>query len=328
MKMLEGLKPHGQYNEHMGCVKRCLEYLGQDTSLPWLFGGTTNAFVLNMNDTVFVDAALAWASETLFELAPNLGFKRDGVVHDPGRGEISSPERFLQAQRAAWDFVRTKIDRGIPCYGWELSYIPRYYVINGYTTDEANGDAGYYYSGKSEDPCPWDKLGTFDVRVVAVHSIELCDAAPDEQVVREALSAVLDRIERPDGWASMPHYTTGLAGYAVWADALESGRAILDGAVYINQVWLEAREMAVAFLQEAQDRLPHRSRAPLREAEARYSVVRDKLRALYEMHPGRPGDQMDWTSTFSSPGGAALVRKAAAAERKGVDSLRNVVETL
>jgi hypothetical protein len=50
----------------MGCVKRCLEYLGQDVSLPWLFGGTTNAFVPNMNNTVFVDAALAWASETLF----------------------------------------------------------------------------------------------------------------------------------------------------------------------------------------------------------------------------------------------------------------------
>jgi hypothetical protein len=59
MKILEGLTGHRQYNEHMGCVKRCLEYLGRDTSLPWLYGGTTNAFVLNMNDTVFVDAALA-----------------------------------------------------------------------------------------------------------------------------------------------------------------------------------------------------------------------------------------------------------------------------
>ena len=163
--------------------------------------------------------------------------------------------------------------------------------------------------------------------MVAVHSIELCDPAPDEQVVREALSAVLGRVERPDGWASGPRYTTGLPGYAVWADALEKGRANLDGAAYINQVWLEAREMAVAFLQEAQDRLPSNSRAPLRDAEAHYTVVRNKLRALAQLHPEGPGNA-DWTSNLHSPGGATLVREAAAAERKGVGSLRDVLETL
>jgi hypothetical protein len=325
MKVLEGLTGHRQYNAHIGCVKRCLEYLGRDTSLPWLYGGTTNAFVLNMNDTVFVDAALAWASERLFELAPNLGFKREGVVHDPGRGEATSPDLFRQKQREAWEFVRNKIDHGIPCYGWELWHIPRYYVITGY--DEESDPGSYISAWESGTPCPWDKLGTFDVRGVAVHSIELCDPAPDEQVVREALTAVLDRIERPDGWANGLRYATGLPAYAVWADALEQGRANLDGAAYINQVWLEAREMAVAFLREAQDRLPPRSRAPLREAEAHYAVIRDKLRALAEMHPERHGNE-DWTSTLTSPRGAVLVRQAAAAERKGVGSLKDVVESL
>jgi hypothetical protein len=312
----------------MGCVKRCLEYLGQDLSLPWLFGGTTNAFVLNMNDTVFVDAALSWASEALFELAPNLGFRRDGVVHDPGRGEITDPDLFRQKQREAWEFVRSAIDRGIPCYGWELWHIPRYYVIHGYTTDGAGGEAGFYYAWKPQDPCPWDRLGTFDVRAVAVHSIEPCDPAPDEQVVRAALTAVLDRVERPDGWSGTSRYTTGLPGYEIWANALESGRANRDGAAYINRVWLEAREMAVAFLQEAQGRLPARSRAALRAAEDHYTVVRDRLAALLQMHPERPGEQVDWQSTFTSPGGAALVHEAAAAERKGVSSLRAVVESL
>jgi hypothetical protein len=200
-------------------------------------------------------------------------------------------------------------------------------VINGYTTDGADGQAGFYYAWQPKDPCPWDKLGTFDVRVVAVHSIEPCDPAPDEQVVRDALTAVLDRVKRSDGWVSMPHYATGLPGYAMWADALEQGTANRDGAAYINQVWLEAREMAAAFLQEAEDRLPMRSRAPLRQAQAHYAAVRDLLRALAQMHPERPGHE-DWTSTLSSPRGAALVRKAADAERKGVGGLRDVVEIL
>jgi hypothetical protein len=46
------------------------------------------------------------------------------------------------------------------------------------------------------------------------------------------------------------------------------------------------------------------------------------------MHPERTGDQVDWQSTFSSPQGAALVRETAATEREGVNSLREVVETL
>jgi hypothetical protein len=327
MKVLEGLKPNRQYNEHMGCVKSCLDFLGREISYPWLYGGTTNAFVLNVNDTVFVDAALAWASETLFDLAPNLGFVRDGVKHDPGRGEPTAPDIFTPKQREAWEFAQGKIDRGIPCYGWELWHIPMYYVIDGY--DEGTDDqppSFHYIWGEKSGLCPWDKIGTFDVRHVAVHSIELCDPAPDEQVVRKALTAVLERVERPDGWASGPRYTTGLPGYSVWADALEQGAAILDGAAYINRVWLEAREMAVAFLREAQDRLPIHSRAPLREAEAHYAVVRDKLHALSRMHPERR--ETDWQSTFTSPAGAALVREAAAAERKGVASLSKVVASL
>jgi hypothetical protein len=126
-----------------------LDYLGVDVSFPWLYGGTGNAFAINMNDTTFVDAALAWDTQSLFERAPNLGFTRGGFTHDPGQGEDTSAELFLEAQRQAWDFVRAAIDRGIPCYGWELSHVPSYWVINGYD------DVGYYYSGwESGGPCP------------------------------------------------------------------------------------------------------------------------------------------------------------------------------
>ena len=72
MQMLEGLQWRRRYNEHMGCVKGCLEYLGMEMSFPWLYGGTGHAFVLNMNENVFVDCALAWNVQMLFDLAPNL----------------------------------------------------------------------------------------------------------------------------------------------------------------------------------------------------------------------------------------------------------------
>jgi hypothetical protein len=58
-------------------------------------------------------------------------------------------------------------------------------------------------------------------------------------------------------------------------------------------------------------------------AAAHYAVVRDRLRALLEMHPERK--KPDWQATFASPEGAALVREASAAEHKGVACLREIV---
>jgi len=323
MKQLQDLKWQPRSNEHMGCVKGCLDYLGVDISFPWLYGGTGQAFVLNMNDSVFVDCALAWDSQVLFDLGSNLGWTVDWVFLDHAIAKDMPANQFLEKQREAWDFARAKIDQGLPCYGWELAHIPAYYVINGYD------DVGYYYSGwMSGGPCPWQKIGTFDVVSVQVLCVQPCEPATDELVVKDALTMVLERVERPDGWAISPMYRTGLAGYDLWAEALETGRANRDGQAYMSQVWLECREMAVEFLKEAKERLPGRCNSAFDEAASHYAVVRDELRALLEMHPDRGPDKWDWQTTFASPEGATLVREAGAAERKGVDSLRRIVDML
>ena len=43
----------------MGCIKGCLDFLGVDVSMGWLYGATAHAFVLNMNETVNVDGPVA-----------------------------------------------------------------------------------------------------------------------------------------------------------------------------------------------------------------------------------------------------------------------------
>jgi hypothetical protein len=308
----------------MGCIKGCLEYLDIDVSFPWLYGGTGNAFVLNVNETVFVDCAQAWDISMLFDLAPNLGFtvERLTVQHEAA---LEMPDDlFREKQREAWDFVRARIDRGLPCYAWELMHIPAYYVITGYD------DEGYTYSGwdsEGQATCPWDKLGTFDVKLIAVNCVRPAEPVSDRETVKEALTDVLARVERADGWAIGERYRTGLPAYDMWAEALETGRANRDGEAYVNQVWLEAREMAVAFLREARERLPGRCDDAFDEAMAHYAIVRDRLCALAERHPERP-DEWDWETTFSSPEGARLVREAAAAERRGVASLQAIANVL
>jgi hypothetical protein len=113
----------------------------------------------------------------------------------------------------------------------------------------------------------------------------------------------------------------------MWAQALGSGQAIYDGHAYLTQVWLECREMAVAYLQEAFECLPGRSDDAFECATVHYTEVRDRLKAVSEMHPERP-DGCDWQSPLTSPEGAALIREVAEAERKGIACLRRIAEAL
>jgi hypothetical protein len=98
------------------------------------------------------------------------------------------------------------------------------------------------------------------------------------------------------------------------------------GHGYNAAVWAECREMAVAFLEEARKRLPGKADAAVDEAIGHYKVVRDKLRAVGEMHPFKP--DMPMTETLKSPEAAKLVREAGAAERKGLESLRKIAAAL
>ena len=317
MRKLEGLEWRQRFVEHLGCIKGCLEYLGGEMSFSWLYGGTGHAFIINMNETLDVESPYAWNAQMLFALAPNLGYEVDGfsIWKDAAGAE------FPQKQREAWDFVRGCIARGLPCYGWELKApYGGYWVINGYN------DVGYYYSGwESGGPLPWQKLGDLFVTLLEVHSVQLCEPASDSKIVKDALTMALKHAENPKEWIE-PQCHSGPAGFDLWAEALEAGRAQRDGQWYNTEVWHECREMAVEFLNEAKQRLPGRCDAAFDEAAGHYTVVRDKMRALLELHPER--EKPDWESMFASPEGAALVCEAGAAERKGLECLKRIADLL
>ena len=105
-KVLEGVNRYNKYNEHMDAIKGCLDVLEVDISFPWLYGATGQAFVLNMNADVFVDAAQVWDIDSLFALGPNLGWQIDRLQVEHKVALELAPEVFEQAQRTAWDFAR------------------------------------------------------------------------------------------------------------------------------------------------------------------------------------------------------------------------------
>ncbi|MHA2153662.1 MAG: hypothetical protein ACXAAQ_17005, partial [Candidatus Thorarchaeota archaeon] len=148
-----------------------------EISTAWLFGGTGHAFVLNIAADLCPSGPTAWKPLILFQLAHHLGFEIKGIF------SFKTREEFPKEQENAWDFVRKSIDDGKPCYGWELE-IPEYYVINGYD------DVGYYISGVGCDdgkgPIKWQEIGTSDIGVIEMYSVQKVPSSKPEVVVKEA----------------------------------------------------------------------------------------------------------------------------------------------
>jgi hypothetical protein len=136
------------------------------------------------------------------------------------------------------------------------------------------------------------------------------------------------------GWHSPNEedlYTTGPDAYDVWAAALEEGSAKRDGTSFNALVWHECRAQAVAFLQEARQRLTG-SLSPtcdqaLQAAADAYSQVRDTLQALTLLVPM---DMAIWdgATPLRSAEAARLVRQAGLAERRALECLQIALTAL
>jgi hypothetical protein len=317
-RQLDGLRWKPAWVSHLGCLAGCAEYLGLNISRPWLYGATGHAFLINIHPEVCPSGPTCFKSEFISQGARNAGLRvaRGVVAHK------SQPD-FAARQEEAWKYVRGCIDRGVPCYAWEMK-VPEWYVVYGYD------GGGYYYSGagcdNGEGPKPWRDYGNSDIGVVNVLSVEKGIPAADAKTVKHALAFALEASENPNPWCFADRgYRMGPAGYDLWAAALESGAAGRFGQGYNAAAWRECREMAVRFLREARGRLAGKADAAFDEAAGHYDAARDALAALAEKFPFAVGDR---SARLKSPEGASLVRQAAAAERKGLEAIRKIAAAL
>ena len=219
MKKLKGLKWNKRYIAHMGCIESCLKYLGAEISTPWIYGGRGHAFIINIPEDLCPSGPTAWYT---VQLAPNLGYKVEGVKIS----KKDAGDTFLEKQKEAYGLVRASIDGDLPCYGFQLQH-PDFYVINGYD------ETGYYYkrnpsyASSSEGHLEWQKLGTWDVKVIEVYSVKNCEPAPVEKTVKDAFTMVLRHGEGQwnvkDG-----KWIPGLDGLRIWADALYKTKDVHD----------------------------------------------------------------------------------------------------
>jgi hypothetical protein len=326
MVKLENCQWAPRWVGHMGCIKGCLEYLGIDISDAWLYGGTGHAFVINLHKEVCPSGPTAWKTMKLFELGRNLGYRLDSVFGFKGQDDFSV------LQERAWEHARQAIDQGRPCYGWELE-IPEFYVVYGYDDGEDDGAAGYYYSGpgciEGKGPKPWQELGDTGIGVLELYSVWPGEFADDATTVKQALTFALEIADNSGEWSS-EDYRAGPEGFENWIRALQQGKASDMGTRYNAGVWLECRENAVGFLQEARKRLAGRIDPLFDEAIAHYMVVAKSLNRVTEVYPWtfEASDEQVLPVDQKSRTAVGALQEAKGAEAAGLQALEEIVQAL
>lgn len=318
--LLQGLEFPKWAITELGCTHACLTHLGVKISRAWLYGGTARAFLINIHEDVDVEAVTAFRRERLHNLSSNLGFRVEGLSAEK---EVAG-DQYLERQREAWTFVRSRLSRGVPCYGWELKPpYGDYWLITGFD------DVGYFYAGwETGGPTPWQKLGDQFIPVLDVRSLEPCPPASDAVVVREAFRTAIWLAEHPREWTVAGDAHGGPEAYEAWAASLEVGKAIRNHHAYNAWAWHETREMAVAFLEEAKARLNRADLAPLFDAAIKsYSEVREALAATVAKYP-MPTQGWDNDTKTQDGETAAVLRRAGQAERKGLAVLGKIAAAL
>ena len=302
----------------LGCIKGCLDYLGLAVSDAWLYGSTGQAFVLNVHEVVCPSGPTAWNTERVLRLAGNVGGRIDGVFGSRGCGNLA------RKRREAWQYAKSALDQGLPCYAWELQ-VPEYYVVNGYD------EVAYHFSGPGQDaetgPKPWTSLGDTGIGIVEMYSVEAIEPAPRARAVREALAFALEHATNPEKWI-FPHYRSGLDGYEMWIRALESATADGMGVAYNAAAWCECRGYAVLFLEEAREFLDGQVAHLLEQVTGSYRAVHDNLKQVVEcfpVHDGQPDRVRDSSRVRTT---LDALRRARDAEAAGLQGLEAIVDTL
>ena len=315
---IEGLAWQPRWISHMGCLRGCLEALGIEMSDGWLYGGTGHAFVLNIHPELCPSGPTAWKASPLFELGHRMGYTHGGEFGFKGEAG------FEDKQRRVWEHVRSAIDAGLPCYGWELAE-PEYYVIVGYEGDD------YCFAGPgAEDGSGrkrWDQLGISDIGCLEAYSLRPQPVESDAVVVKSALEFALAFANNRGDWI-FPQNTGGLAAYDAWIAAIRADMKDAFGLSYNAACWAECRRAAGAFLREAAKRLPGVCDVSFAAAAEAYETVGAELTQISEWYPF-PGQTPGLAQDMALRERACRSLGAAkSAETRGLGFLEEIVAVL
>ena len=325
VKLVKGLSWHPAYITQLGCIQAGLKHLKMDVDDAWLFGATGYAFVINIHDELCPSGPTAWNTHRVEQLGKNLGYTLDSII------AMKQQPGFAQQQKLAFAKVKTAIDNGLPCYGWELD-VPEFYVINGYD------DTGYHFinfDGSQKGPKPWQTLGDTEIQVLNVSVIKPHKTEKpitDRIVVKQAIEFALDHATNSEKYLFQPSYHTGLDAFDTWIAWFGKAKwdeSVLMGLAYNAACWSECRTHAVEFLKQAKARINDKALAPLfDDAITHYQKVADNMKVLSDRYPFLDRKPEHATDTSRRDKALTALKAARQAEEKALQSLRQLAEKL
>lgn len=242
--ILPGIKYHPCTPPLVGCIKSSLDYIGIHVSTGWI--SAPYAFMLNINNEVSFKGPEYWNDNGCFdELIRNCG----GVVKNFSGHKWE--DNICEKRKEAWDMIRDSVDKGLPCYAWEMDK-PLYYLIAGYD------ETGYYYiehdSMKIVGPKPYTALGESEWGTLEIHIVRPGSISDNLKTIKDVFEYALN-VGHPDIYHPNDSYTMGADAYRVWWEALSNGTADNYGVAYNASFWSKCKGLAALFLQEGKLRI-------------------------------------------------------------------------
>lgn len=245
-----------------GCIEGCLEFLGLDVSDAWLWGCSGLAFFTNISE-VLCPSAMHSHKLNMNQRGCNVGYEWEQVFSWKGRDDYEAKRKL------AWDKARRGIDSGHPSLLWEWEWV----LVSGYD------ETGYYLTGDvcvdRDGPMPWQELGGTDVGWMELVVIKPGVPAADAAAVKAGLEFAVEFWQNPGKWTT--DCKGARAAYDTWLAALEQ-KTNPPEAARTAAVYLEARQLAAAFLREAKSRLEGEPGALFGHAIAEYETTVQSLR--------------------------------------------------
>lgn len=319
-KALSAISMQPCWTTFLGALSTALNAGGTRCSLAELAGRTGFAFRLNVRDDVDSSGPTTYPhAEVTRRALDQMGWDFDYFAAAPG------DNTFGRRQAKAIAAIEESIGRGIPAVAWGIS-LAEYGLIAGFDSDERAFEVSTVLGAQADAAgLPYGELGLGAGKLLDVVVLRDRVTVNDRKVALDSLKIAVGH-----ALGAEPHYAgyaNGLAGYALWMEALRDGRAHLFGTAYNVQLYGEARRLAREYLAGlAGDKaLDKPSRAG--EAAEDYRRVADNFASLEELFPFRPDLPRDEKAGADAAKEAVeLLERALFWERSAVNKLEQALK--
>lgn len=230
-------------NTLMGLIRSACDYYSIDHSDAMLYGGSGQAFLMNIHQELCPSGPYVWNHQPFFDLLKNLGIQ----LNDHGLFTLDGPSEVQRIEQ----YIVQQLDKNIPCALVNLeNQMILGYDETGFTLSQPWGSD---FPGNHLTFGSWDEFG--EDQFACFYTFESTTSIDKTTIFRASLEYALDLTDSADAH-SEEGYATGLAAYDNFIHAVQEGHGSSHGNAWNATVWAECRKMASSYFVEMGNALP------------------------------------------------------------------------